>query len=242
MDTTDEQLLTIDGLARRTGMTTRNLRAYRERGLLPAPVMRGRTGYYGDEHIERVELVKRLHDQGFSLELIRKLLDADPETHGAVLRFAGVMGEPFTKNTPYVLDAATLSAITGLKTPELLERAVRVGMLRPLGGGRYATVSDRLVGVAGELAGLGVTAKDVVDGMGALRPHTDAIARLMLQWFRRLYLEAYEGAGSPPERLAGVRDAADRFRAVLPEIIQGLLELSLDDAFKETVERDLADP
>ena len=37
-------LLTIDELAQRTGLTTRNIRAYQSRGLLPPPEVRVRTG------------------------------------------------------------------------------------------------------------------------------------------------------------------------------------------------------
>ncbi len=39
--------LTIDELARETGMTVRNIRAHQSRGLLPPPEVRARTGYYG---------------------------------------------------------------------------------------------------------------------------------------------------------------------------------------------------
>ncbi len=38
--------MTIRELAERTGMTVRNIRAHQTRGLLPPPVVRGRTGYY----------------------------------------------------------------------------------------------------------------------------------------------------------------------------------------------------
>ena len=52
--------LTIDELARRTGMTVRNIRAHQSRGLLPPPEVRGRTGYYGSEHLARIELIREL--------------------------------------------------------------------------------------------------------------------------------------------------------------------------------------
>jgi hypothetical protein len=61
--------LTIDQLARRTGMTARNIRAHQSRALLARPTLRGRTGCYSDSHdvIEhqigtefgRLELVRR---------------------------------------------------------------------------------------------------------------------------------------------------------------------------------------
>ncbi len=39
--------MTIDELARETGMTVRNIRAHQSRGLLPPPEVRARTGYTG---------------------------------------------------------------------------------------------------------------------------------------------------------------------------------------------------
>jgi hypothetical protein len=42
-DTEDDDL-TIDELARRTGMTVRNVRAHQSRGRLARPTLRGRTG------------------------------------------------------------------------------------------------------------------------------------------------------------------------------------------------------
>ena len=79
--------LTIDELARRTGMTVRNLRAHQSRGLLPPPEVRGRTGYYGAEHLARVELIRELQAEGFNLEAIRKLLEGagGDERGGAAL-------------------------------------------------------------------------------------------------------------------------------------------------------------
>ena len=44
--------LTIEELARRVGLSTRNVRAYRTAGLLPPPTLEGRTGRYGDEQGE----------------------------------------------------------------------------------------------------------------------------------------------------------------------------------------------
>ena len=52
-------------------MTVRNIRAYQSRGLLPPPELRGRTGYYGAEHVARIELIRELQSEGFNLEAIR---------------------------------------------------------------------------------------------------------------------------------------------------------------------------
>ena len=56
--------LTIDELARETGMTVRNVRSHHSRGLLPPPEVRGRTGFYGPEHVERLRLIQRAAGRG----------------------------------------------------------------------------------------------------------------------------------------------------------------------------------
>jgi DNA-binding transcriptional MerR regulator len=50
--------MTIGELARRTGMTIRNIRAHQTRGILPPPEVHGRTGYYNEDHVARIELTR----------------------------------------------------------------------------------------------------------------------------------------------------------------------------------------
>ena len=68
--------MTIEDLARRTGVSTRNVRAYRTAGLLPPPRLDGRTGRYGDEHVRRLAVISRLQRRGWSLAAISDVLGA----------------------------------------------------------------------------------------------------------------------------------------------------------------------
>src|SRR5437764_215117 len=52
--------LTVDELARNAGITTRNVRAYQERGLLPPPTRVGRVGYYDERHLARLSIIGEL--------------------------------------------------------------------------------------------------------------------------------------------------------------------------------------
>ena len=58
----------VEELARRTGLTVRSIRSYQTRKLLPPPSVRSRTGYYGEHHIARIELIKDLQSHGMKLE------------------------------------------------------------------------------------------------------------------------------------------------------------------------------
>jgi DNA-binding transcriptional MerR regulator len=68
--------MTIEDLARRAGVSTRNVRAYRTAGLLPPPHLEGRTGCYDDEHLRRLAVVARLQRRGWSLAAIRDAVRA----------------------------------------------------------------------------------------------------------------------------------------------------------------------
>jgi DNA-binding transcriptional MerR regulator len=71
--------MTIDVLARRAGMTTRTVRAYRTHGLLPAPRIVGRVGWYDAVHLTRLQEIGRLVRRGYPLAVIRELLSAFEE-------------------------------------------------------------------------------------------------------------------------------------------------------------------
>ena len=82
--------LTVDELAERVGMTVRNLREWKTLGLLPPAELRGRVGYYPPEVADRVERIKKLHSEGFTLELIARMLAAGED----VMRLAETLRAP----------------------------------------------------------------------------------------------------------------------------------------------------
>ena len=47
----DEELLSLDELTEKVGISVRNIRFYTTRGLLPPPIKRGRSGYYSPDHV-----------------------------------------------------------------------------------------------------------------------------------------------------------------------------------------------
>jgi DNA-binding transcriptional MerR regulator len=86
--------LTIDGLAAAAGTTTRRIRSLQTLGLLPHPMLRGRTGLYGAVHQDRLEAILHLQGKGFSLESLVVLFDAlgTGQSLGDVLGATGATG------------------------------------------------------------------------------------------------------------------------------------------------------
>lgn len=66
----------IEDLARESGATVRNIRAYQDRGLLPRPGRRGRTNVYDGSHLARLRQISGLLERGYTLASIKELLEA----------------------------------------------------------------------------------------------------------------------------------------------------------------------
>lgn len=90
-----DDALTINELADRVGMSVRNLREWRTLGLLPRATMRGRVGYYEPEILDRVRRIRRLHAEGFTLDLIARMLDAGGDAADEVIRLAAALHAPY---------------------------------------------------------------------------------------------------------------------------------------------------
>ena len=86
--------LTIEQLAAQSGMSVRNIRAHQARGLLAAPEVRMRVGYYGPEHVAALQLIRELQEEGFNLGGIKRLLEDTQGTAERLLRFKQTLSAP----------------------------------------------------------------------------------------------------------------------------------------------------
>ena len=55
----------LKALAKASGVSVRNIRAYRERGLLDPPRRDGRSAVYGDQHLDQLVVISDLLSRGF---------------------------------------------------------------------------------------------------------------------------------------------------------------------------------
>lgn len=232
--------LTIDELARQSGMTVRNVRAHQSRGLLPPPEVRGRTGYYGSEHVARLELIKELQGEGFNLEAIRRLIESTGGSTDEVLRFTRAVREPFEEEESEIVDAAELARRFGDGDAALMERAVRLGLYRPLGDGRFEQRSPRLARAGGELARLDVPLERILDLTERLRRHADGAARTFVALFLETVWRPFEEAGRPEERWPEVLDALQRMRPLAAESLVSMFQLVMTERVEEAFGRELA--
>ena len=236
-----DEALTIDQLARRVGMTARNVRAHQSRGLLPPPMLRGRTGYYGPEHVTRLELIRDMQEQGFNLEAIKRLLQTTrAESSAELLDFTRALVEPFGDERPQVVaEADFVARWGGALTSELADRALALGVVRALGDGSYEIRSPRLVRAAEELADLGVPLEVSIDITAALKRHSEAVAAAYVKLFLDHVWRPFQERGEPPDELPRVRDALERLRPLAGESLLSMFGLAMTDAVERAFEREI---
>jgi DNA-binding transcriptional MerR regulator len=228
--------LTIDDLAREAGMTARNVRAYRERGLLPEPELRGRKGFYGPEHLTRLRLIRELKDRGFSLESIRHLIERAPEESlGDALEFThSLIAAPAEAEEPKVVSAQVFLERWGDQlTPELAKRAEELGFVRRVGEDQWEIPSPRLERASQALSELGVPLEDALEIGAVLQKHSAAVARAYVELFVKNVWQPFEDAGEPASEWARVRESLDRLRPLAGESLLAAFQLMMGEAIEQ---------
>jgi DNA-binding transcriptional MerR regulator len=234
-----EDALTVDELARRTGMTVRNIRAHQSRGLLPPPEVRGRTGYYGPEHMARIELIRELQADGFNLESIRRLLEGAGGSSEEVLRFTRALRAPFEDEQPQIVSGEELAERWGAADPKLLARAQKLGIVRPLGDGKFEELSPRLARASAELASLGVAPETALSVAAKIRRHAEGVSRAFVELFLDEVWKPFEEAGRPKDRWPEVREALERLRPLAAESLLAIFQITMSEAVEKAFGREL---
>jgi DNA-binding transcriptional MerR regulator len=232
---TAHELMTLDELTRRVGVSVRNVRFYTTRGLVPPPIRRGRSGYYSSDHVVRLELVRELQAHGFTLAAIERYVaripaDATPET----IALHRTLLAPWMPELPETISRKELVRRAGrpldddeLDTPNAL------GIVYPTKQGKYeVAVAHLSVGVA--LLDLGLPPEVALAAQDVFTAHGRAIAEELTELFRTKVWPAYVEGGASPEQL---REAVERFKPVSVAALVAAYESAVNETKRETVVR-----
>ena len=239
-----EQRLTIDELAQAAGLTVRNVRSYQSRGLIPPPQVQGRVGYYGSEHLARLQLIREMQTHGFNLTAIAHVLE---QAHGAgeeVLGFTRALMTPFETETPEIIEQADLlERLGGQVDPKLITKAEKLGLVIPIGEGTFEVPSPTLLAAGERLVGLGVPLQAALQTMDDLKRHTERIAERFVQIFLQFIWKPFVDAGRPESDWPQVRAALDQLRPLASEALtasfQPTMTNAVETAFGKELDREL---
>lgn len=228
--------LTIEQLAAATGMTVRNIRAHVTRGLLPPPRLRGRTGFYGPEHVTRLQLITHLQAQGFNLTAIRKLIEGLPDADSTVELYQRAVG--WLPEHPVEMTAEELAAMFGEDADETrLARLRRAGVVELLDGDRIRVLNPVLMRVGARGLELGFDTDALLDVLATLVKHTRKISAHFVQWFLEAHWAPYVAAGRPPEQLPALEQVISDLQPMAAEGVLAAFQQAMSEAVEAAFKR-----
>lgn len=234
------ETLSVDELAARVDMSVRTVRFYAGRGLIPPPRREGRNGYYGPDHIARLELVRELQAHGFTLSAIEGYLenipaDATPEQvalHRTLLA-------PWSTGLLEQVDRKQLEARTGRDlTDDDLELLVAVGVIEPTPEEDLFKVAPAHLAVGVQFLevqmplDLALTSRKIYEEAGRKAAH-DLTELFRTMWWPRLRAE-----GRSAEDISSL---VERFKPLTIQALVVAFEQAVDEGKREIVRRRAGD-
>jgi DNA-binding transcriptional MerR regulator len=229
------ELLTLNELTNRVGMSVRNVRFYTTKGLVPPPIRRGRSGYYTPDHVARLELVQELQSHGFTLAAIERYVanipdDATPED----IALQRTMLAPWQQEAPLEMSREELDGRAGRTlTPEDLTTLTALGVLTPSRRGRHRVLVSQL-SIALGLLDLGFPTEAAQAAAEVYAAHGRAIAEELYEVFRTKAWPVYQESGASPER---VRQVVERLKPLSVASLVAAYESAMDDTKREGIAR-----
>lgn len=230
------ETMSVEQLATRVDMTVRTVRFYAGRGLIPPPRREGRNGYYGPDHLARLELVKELQAHGFTLAAIEGYLeqipaDATPEQvalHRTLLA-------PWTPEMPETLDRAMLEKRAGRALTDAdLEVLVAIGVVEPTPTEDVFRLAPAHLAVGMGFLDAGLPVDAALAARRVITEHGRALAVELTELFRTLVWPHLVASGQPPELITAM---IERFKPLTVQALVTSYEEAVDDEKRRTVRR-----
>ncbi|MBD0862801.1 MerR family transcriptional regulator [Gordonia sp. zg691] len=226
----------IDELARAAGTTTRNVRAYRERGLLPPPDKRGRVGIYTDAHLARLRLIDILLQRGYTTSHIADFIEGweSGKNLTEVLGLQQAVTEPWSSSdegtTVSVSDArAMLDDPDGVQ----LSRLVTYGLAR-VDGDQCTFTDPKLLQGFVSLAGYGFGVDALMTIHERLYSAINTISKDMISTVKQ-HIESSHGQGWIPENddIQRTTEMLQIMRTLAVDSVNSILGRTLDQNLQE---------
>ena len=234
----DEERLTVEQLAQATGMTVRNIRNHQSRGLLPPPDVVARTGYYGPQHVERLNLIREMQADGFNLNAIKRLLDAGEDQ---LIRFRRAVTTPYEAESPEILTVEELAERFGPLDPRTLAKAERLEILIPMGDDRFEVPSPTLLHAAEEAVERGIDMAPALEAVERVRRSLESASRAFVRLFLEELWKPLRADPDVAERWPEVAESIEKLRPVATEAVLALfrqtLAAEIESAFARELER-----
>lgn len=232
----------IEDLARLAGTTTRNIRAYRDRGLLHPPLRVGRIALFNDTHLTRLRLITSMLDRGYNIAHVHEMLSAweQGKDLGDVLGLENAIAGTWAAEKPEQMTLA--EAQQSIADPEAFDRMVELNLIR-VDGETATLMRPKLLEAFREIREFGVTANKLIDIHVAVLPLVDQISEILVQAGAEQVQDIIKPGASLPDdtEVAELITMLVRFRSQAVASVAATLATSIESTIEELVSRILSE-
>jgi DNA-binding transcriptional MerR regulator len=232
----------IDDLARLAGTTTRNIRVYRDRGLLPPPLRVGRIALFNDTHLTRLRLITSMLDRGYNIAHVREMLSAweEGKNLGDVLGLESAIVGTWTTEKAATMPMAEAQRL--IDDAKAFDRLVGLQVIR-IDGAQATITRPKLIDAFNEIRGYGFSMEKLIDLHERIVPLVDQISEMLV----RAGAEHVADRIKPREALPADTEIAElitmlvRFRTQAVASVTATLASSIESTIESLVSRILAE-
>ncbi len=231
----------IDDLARAAGTTTRNVRAYQERGLLPPPVGKdGRASIYDDSHLDRLRLIDALLQRGFTTAHISDFITSweTGKDLSEVLGLQHAVTASWGRDETFEVPRELIGTILGAEADELVGRLLEMKLVR-IEGETVVFTDTQLLTAFAELHEYGLELRTLIEIYAKVADRIDDITHIMITAAKQHIVDEH-GPGWLPETNTEIADTTtmlNKMRELAVASVHTTLARSLD----VTLGRELGD-
>jgi DNA-binding transcriptional MerR regulator len=232
----------IEDLARLAGTTTRNIRVYRDRGLLPPPMRVGRIALFNDTHLTRLRLITSMLDRGYNIAHVREMLSAWEEGKdlGDVLGLESAIVGTWTSEKSQTVPLVEAQRL--INDAKAFDRLVRLQVIH-VDDGQATITRPRLIEAFNEIRGYGLPLDKMIDLHENIVPLIDQISEMLV----RTGAEHVRDSIKPREALPADTEIAElitmlvRFRTQAVASVTATLASSIETTIESLVSQILAE-
>ncbi|MDG4664086.1 MerR family transcriptional regulator [Mycobacterium sp. 236(2023)] len=232
----------IDELARLAGTTTRNIRVYRDRGLLHPPLRVGRIALFNDTHLTRLRLITSMLDRGYNIAHVNEMLSAweQGKDLGDMLGLESAIAGSWATEKPQRMSLSQARKL--IDDPAGFERLVGLGIIR-VDDDHATIVRPTLVEAFTEIRQHGVALDKLIDVHVEVSPLLDQISAILVRAGLDEVLDKINpGAAMPDDvEVAELVTTLVRFRTQAVAAVGATLAFSIEAAVESTVAQLLGD-
>lgn len=226
----------IDELAQLAGTTTRNIRVYRDRGLLHPPLRVGRIALFNDTHLTRLRLITSLLDRGYNIAHVHEMLSAWEQGKGVgdLLGLESAIAGSWATEKPERMSVADAKRL--IDDDPGFERMVGLGVIK-LEDGEAVVVRPKLIESFNEIRQYGVSTDKLIGLHEQIAPLVDQISGVLVQaGIEEALHRINPGAALPPDtEIAELLTMLVRFRTQAVSAVSSTLAFSIESTIESAV-------